>query len=323
MRGFHRNAAILIACFCAACSIKTTDQSPDETASRTPRRELASLTGLSLYSPPPTGNLTQLSDDLRAARAAFRADPRNPEKIIWVGRRLGYLWRMNEAIETYSAGIAEHPDYAPLYRHRGHRYISARRFADAARDLERAAELIAGMPEEIEQDGMPNDRNIPLTTTGFNVWYHLGLARFLSGDYEGALEAYRETMKHTRGLDDNIVATVHWMYMTLRRLGRHEEATQLLGAINSDMEIIENDGYHKCLLLYKGLLTPDEVLGGLDAPSVATATVGFGVGNWHLCNGDTARAAHVFEQITAGTSWPAFGYIAAEADLARGLAGHR
>ena len=321
MRGSCRTGAVLVVCLCVACSVKRNDQSLREPAARTPRHEVTSLTGAPLYSPPPFGDSTKLSDDLRDARAALRADPRNPEKIVWVGRRLGYLWRMNEAIETYSAGITEHPDYAPLYRHRGHRYISVRRFADAVRDLERAAELIAGIHDEIEQDGMPNDRNIPLTTTGFNVWYHLGLARFLAGHYEGALEAYRETMKHSRGLDDNTVATVHWMYMTLRRLGRDEEATQLLGAISSDMGIIENDGYHRCLLMYKGLLTPEGVWGGLGAPSVATATVGFGVGNWHLCNGDTARAARVFEQVTAGTSWPAFGYIAAEADLARGLAG--
>ena len=39
--------------------------------------------------------------------------------------------------------------------------------------------------------------------------------------------------------------------------------------------------------------------------------------NWHLANGDTERGTEMFEEIVAGEGWAAFGYIAAEADLAR------
>ncbi len=49
------------------------------------------------------------------------------------------------------------------------------------------------------------------------------------------------------------------------------------------------------------------------------ATQGYGVGNWYLVNGDVAAATEIFERIVAGTSWAAFGYIAAEAELARGV----
>ncbi len=51
---------------------------------------------------------------------------------------------------------------------------------------------------------------------------------------------------------------------------------------------------------------------------MAFATVAYGVGNWHLYNGDAARAEEIITEILRADSWAAFGYLAAEADLARG-----
>ncbi len=120
---------------------------------------------------------------------------------------------------------------------------------------------------------------------------------------------------------DLLVATTDWMYMTLRRLGRDEQAAALLEPITADMEIIENDAYHRRLLMYKGELSPDDLLDlrAVDDPDQALniATQGYGVGNWYLVEGDEMRAREIFEAILDGTSWAAFGYIAAEADLAR------
>ena len=41
------------------------------------------------------------------------------------------------------------------------------------------------------------------------------------------------------------------------------------------------------------------------------------MGNYYFVTGDRARAKQVFETIVAGAGWNAFGFIAAEADLAR------
>lgn len=254
---------------------------------------------------------------LAQARADLAANPSDPDKLIWVGRRLGYLWRIDEAIDTYSEGIRKHPDYAPLYRHRGHRYITARRFDKAIADLERAARLIAGKPDVIEPDGQPNARNIPLTSLGFNVYYHLALAHYLKGDFDEALPYWRKTLGYTQGYDDNIVAVLDWMYMTTRRMGASpEQSAALLKNVRPDMEIIENHAYHRRLLMYKGLVKPEELLGE-QASDVDVATYGYGVGNWYLYNGDSAKARSVFERVVAGESWPAFGFVAAEAELAR------
>src|SRR4029078_11810488 len=97
-------------------------------------------------------------------------------------RGIAYLARSRDAIETFSEGIEKHPDDARLYRHRGHRYITVREFPKAIEDLTKAAQLRSGKPVQVEPDGQPNARNIPTSTLQSNIYYHLGLAHYLSGD---------------------------------------------------------------------------------------------------------------------------------------------
>lgn len=283
--------------------------------------EATSLLGAPLLRPTfPEQRRAELETDLEEARAAWEAAPEDEETIVWLGRRLAYLGRYRDAVETFSEGLGHHPDSYRLLRHRGHRFITLRRFGDAIEDLTRAAELMPSEPLEIEPDGAPNALGIPLSSIQFNVWYHLGLAHYLSGELDEALAAYRRCMEVSDN-PDLLVATTDWMYMTLRRMGRHEEAAALLEPITADLEIIENDAYHQRLLMYRGEVAPEALLDlrATDDPDLAVnlATQGYGVGNWYLVEGDVERARDVFERILEGSSWAAFGTIAAEADLAR------
>lgn len=280
-------------------------------------QEATSLLGRPLVSAPPTGDAkTRLEANLARAQADYDANPRDPEHIIWLGRRLAYLGRYQDAIATFTNGIALHPGNAKLYRHRGHRYLTIRKFDLAIADFERATRLMRGQPDEIEPDGIPNKLNKPLSTLHFNVWYHLGLAHYLKGDFKKALPAYLECMKVSRANADSLVATSDWLYMTYRRLGQKKEADAVLTPIHDKLEIIENDSYFKRLMMYKGLRTPESVLSDT-ADDLQIATQGYGVGNWYLVNGDSAKAKQIFERVVAGKQWSAFGFIAAEAELAR------
>jgi tetratricopeptide (TPR) repeat protein len=255
---------------------------------------------------------------LALARARFDASPDDPEAIIWLGRRTAYLGRYREAIAIFSAGIEKLPAEPRLFRHRGHRYVTIRRFDAAIADLETAARLIGGRPDEVEPDGLPNARNLPTSTLNSNVWYHLGLARYLQGDFERALAAWRECARFSTNPDMR-VATTHWLYMTLRRLARDAEAAQALEPILEGMDVIENQDYHRLLLVDQGKLAPERVLAEAadSGNAVAFATVGYGIGNWHLFNGRRGEAVALFRRVIAGGSWASFGYIAAEAELAR------
>ena len=279
--------------------------------------EAISLLGKPLYAPviAPEARV-RLEMNLAEALRQLEENPDEADAIIWVGRRLGYLGRYREAIEVLSEGIGKHPDDPRMYRHRGHRYITLRKFDQAIQDFQVAERLMEGRPIEIEPDGSPNPSGIPTTTLQSNVWYHLALAHYLKGDFELAIPSYLRILDIASN-DDNLVASTDWLYMTYRRLGMEDDALRLLEDITEDMTILENHSYHRRLLMYKGLLTPQDLLDVDEPDPVQFATQGYGVGNWYFYNGDRDRAKAIFEQILQAGNWAAFGFIAAEAELAR------
>jgi tetratricopeptide (TPR) repeat protein len=258
-----------------------------------------------------------MQEQLAEAREAAAASPNDPEALIWVGRRLGYLSRFNDAIGVFSEGIKRWPNDARFYRHRGHRYLSIRKLDAAIADLEKAAKLVAGQPDEIEADGQPNARNIPIGSLQSNIWYHLALAYYLKGDWDNSIRAARSGIGVSTN-PDRLISQTHWLYMALRRAGRAGEAAEALAPIRADFDIIENGSYYRLVQLYKtGIPTPvvDSILGaGVVNPS--DASFAYGVANWVLYNGDTTRAIRAFNQLMSGGSWASFGFIAAEADVA-------
>ena len=277
--------------------------------------QAVSFLGDSLFAAPSEAAREVQGPLLAEARAALDAAPDDPDAWIWVGRRLGYLQEYREALEVYGEALERFPDDARLYRHRGHRLISVRNLDAAIRDFDRAVELIQGTPDEVEPDGLPNARGIPTSTLHFNIWYHLGLAHFLAGDYEAAMDAYEACMSVSDN-PDALVATSYWTYLTLMRLGREDEALRILEPIDGEMDIIENQAYRDLLLLYKGEVTP-EVLFPEGEDSLSGATVLFGVANWHQLSGREEEALETLRRLMATDQWSSFGYIAGEADLSR------
>lgn len=313
-------ALLLVPAF-AACAPASDSQ--DTAGDPAPEIELPDVEAISLLGEPlvrpalDDETRARLEADLATAQAAWDHAPENADSIIWLGRRLAYLGRYRDAIETYTRGILTHADDPRLYRHRGHRYITVREFDNAIADLEKAAELVRGTPDEIEPDGAPNAFGIPVGTLQGNIWYHLALARYLQHDFEGALPAWLEARRVSTN-DDMLVATSDWLYLTYRRLGRDDEARRVLEPIRADMTILENTAYHRRLLMYRGVLPPDSLLNVDTEDPVQLATYGYGVASWLLVEGDTISAEQLFRRIIEQPNWAAFGYIAAEAEIAAG-----
>jgi tetratricopeptide (TPR) repeat protein len=254
---------------------------------------------------------------LAEARGRLEADPEDVDAWIWVGRRTAYLGRYREAVAIFSDGLDRFPSSAELLRHRGHRYITLRQIDAAIADLERAAELRQGLDDVVEPDGLPNAAGIPTSTLHTNIAYHLGLARYLAGDFEGARAAYRWCWEIS-GNPDMKSASGYWLYLILRRLGRDAEAAELARSIDDGWELLENHDYHRLLLAFRAGDGADDLLADARQGSqLAGSTIGYGVGAWHLVEGRAERANEIFREVTATAGWAAFGYIAAEAELAR------
>ena len=260
------------------------------------RPEIISLLGKKHFAQPAEGEaLAQLKTDLADAWAALQAKPDDADNVVLYGRRLAYLWRYHEAIDVYSGGMKNFPDDPMLYRHRGHRYISIRKFDKAVQDLSKAAELNG------------ND---------FDIWYHLGLAHYLNGDFEKAVSAYESCLGVSED-DGSKVAVSHWLYMTLRRLERLDDAITVINNIIDGMEVEENQSYYDLLNFYKGQKSVEDIFNIEEASDLELSTIGYGIGCWYLYNNDEDTAKMYFEKIVETKYWPAFGFITAEAELFR------
>lgn len=252
------------------------------------RPELISPLGAKLYAKPDVKNA------VAEAEKKLAADPTNVDLLIALGRAQVSVLRLHDAIETFTRAIELAPENARLYRLRGHRYISSRQFDRGVADLERAAKL--------------SDKE-------FDIWYHLGLGYYLKRDFARAAEAYTKA-RDFGTKDDNVIAASNWLYASYRRLKKTAEAARALERIRPDMNVQEDKMYFALLLLYKGLKQESEVFHA-QLTDMEAATIGYGIGNWHLYNGRPARAKEVFQKIVAGKEWSAFGFISAEVELAR------
>jgi tetratricopeptide (TPR) repeat protein len=236
---------------------------------------------------------------------------------IWASRLSAYNGEYKNTIALLTDNIK--PDYtsqemARFLRHRGHRYITLREFELAKVDFQTAAMLMAESDDRVEEDGLPNSMNQPLSSLYTNVWYHLGLAYYLTSDFEGAIRAYEECFDASTN-DDMRVAALYWHYMSLRKLGRDDAAGRLLDQVSPDLTIIENDSYLNLLLVFKGEFDADHLLNG-DGDQLTNATVGYGIGFWHDINGRHDRANQIWQDVYDAGNWTAFGYIASEVELA-------
>lgn len=281
--------------------------------------EATSLLGDSLY--PPAASSARNDSLLAVAEAAYARDPENVDSIIWVGRRLAYVGRYREAIGAFTRGLELHPDDARLLRHRGHRWITVRRLGQAVEDLSRAAQLVEGQPDRIEEDGQPNAAGIPVSTLHTNIWYHLGLAQYLRGAFPEARAAWERGLAAATN-PDMTVAFQYWLVLTARRTGDSTAVARLLAAVDADAELLENDNYHRLLLYFRGDLDAHALLPADSLTSIEDVTTAYGVAAWRMFGGNAGGAVPIFERIVAGGQWPGFGYIAAEAELARARMTH-
>jgi tetratricopeptide (TPR) repeat protein len=232
---------------------------------------------------------------LEAYDLAIRLDPTKPDPFVGKGRTLARLRRYDEAFAAYGEALKLAPDSAMILRYRGHNYINVRKLDLALADLSRAESM---------------NRN------EFGIYYHLGLAYYLTGDYAKAAQAYDGCVR-TSKTDGDRVSCWAWQYPALVRAGRKAEADAILAKLTPGMDVGENAAYLDRLLLFTGVRTEDEVATTLTAAPLNQSTTGYSLGLWHLLNGRPEKAKEYFEKATKSETWQAFGYIAAEMELKR------
>ena len=112
-----------------------------------------------------------------------------------------------------------------------------------------------------------------------------------------------------------LAGSTDWLWMSLMRAGRKADADAML-ARHPDSLAVDN-AYARRLKLYRGEIGPDAVITSADTADVQVATLSYGLGNWYLVRGDTARAKTYFDRSVKSGGWPGFGFIVSEAELKR------
>jgi len=258
-----------------------------------------------------------MESDLKEALQRLEASPKDLDALVWAGRRTAYLGNYYQSLDFFSRAIELHPTAAAPYRHRGHRYITLRCFDKAINDFERAVALTTGLPDEVEPDGMPNEQNIPTSTLQSNIWYHLGLAHYLKGDFDKAAVSYKACLTVSRN-PDMYIATANWYYLSLLRAGKKEVAASFFATLDLNVTLIENQVYLRLLQLHQQGKVPDDPMIFLQREAgLEGVTYAYGLGAFLLVKGEKEKARQVFQHILQLQQWGAFGFIAAEEEMKR------
>ncbi len=268
---------------------------PSNTAAQGPL-ELTSRLGRNLYALPDDQAVTDARKNLAAA-------PKNPDLALKLSLALAGRRQYKEAVAVVTRVLAFAPQNPALYLERGHRELGLRQFAAARTDLEHATRLA---PELLQ------------------AHYHLGLAHYFLEDFEGAAASFTRA-RDLATTDDDLIDCTNWLYVSLRRAGKTQDAANALARITPQTKNTEAHLYFYLQLLhfYQGKLTADAILPHPPAsPSdlegeLSYDTVNYGVGNWYLYNGDRSRALPLFRNVVRGQAWNAWGFIGSELALAR------
>jgi tetratricopeptide (TPR) repeat protein len=235
------------------------------------------------------------------ARKALASEPKHVERVLALSKAEASRRQYQEAVATSTQGLAFAPNDADLYLERGHRELGLREFGKARRDLEQATRIAPQM---------------------LDAWYHLGLSHYFVGEFDQAATAFGKARDLAKS-DDSLIDCSNWLYVSLRRAGKEQEAAEALARITRDVKNTEPHlfFYLRLLHFYQEKLTEQEVLppppAGRDdlEGELSFNTVTYGVGNWRLYHGDRAGATELFRKVVEGEAWNSWGFIGSEAEL--------
>ncbi len=230
------------------------------------------------------------------AQQALAANPKDLNLIVALGTAQAGVRDMRGAVVTFTKGLEAHPNNALLYRWRGHRHLSLREFDAALADF---------------ASGLKTD------STVYSIWFHLGIVKFVRGDFNGAADAF--TRAQPRAPDaGELAGSTDWLWMSLSRAGKHAEAQAMLDRKPDSLKVADPEyAYVKRLRMYRGQVKPEALITTTDTADVQQATLNFGLGNYYIVKGDTAHAKQAFERAVRSGGWPGFGFIVSEAELKR------
>lgn len=289
--GFEKRLGISI--LLATCGLVAQSPSPQDAGAL----EITSGLGRKLYALPD-------NEAIAAARKNLAADPKNASLVIQLSKAQAARRQYKEAVATSTLGLRFAPENADLYLERGHRELGLREFQPAMKDLQRAVRLA---PENLD------------------AHYHLGLSHYFLREFGEAAASFERARALAKS-SDSLIDCSNWLYVSLRRAGKEQQAGKVLERVTPDVKNTEPHLYFYLRLLrfYQGQLTAEAVLPAPPAGpedvegELSFNTVSYGVGNWRVYNGKASDATGLFRNVVKGAAWNSWGFIGSEVELMHG-----
>lgn len=252
----------------------------------------------------------KLEMDLTIARAVFAVAPEREESYIWLGRRLGYLGRYSEAIEVFTAGLEKFPKSFKLHRFRGRHRARNREFDLAIADYREGLQKMRGTPDSFEPDGLPNALGLTISTYRSNLHYYLGQTSFATGDYRQMVRELDLSGESSIAIakEEHRIARVFWKYLAHRKLNEDAQAEALLASVPLQIDLIENDNYHRAIQVLQGVVSAEL------AETRGDSLSRFALGMRLLFDGNRDESTRILSELVAAN---ALGYWPAEVELVR------
>lgn len=255
-----------------------------------------------------TSSMRWFNGDLDVANVVAASAPLKESSYSWRGRREGFLGNYAKAIEIFTEGISLFPDSYALYRYRGYHLVRNYQYEAGVVDLRRAEELIEDTDVALAQNGIPGKSNFSPSTFKRNIYYYLAQSSMATGDYNTVIE-YMDKAAATNELsdkDDFLVSTSFYKYMAMRKVGRHDEAKEMIMAIPRGLNIISNGDYYDAIQFLQGRFNRERFLARADSLGK------YAIGMVDHFNNDDAAAAVIWTEVTNNNHK---GYWLAEVEL--------
>lgn len=221
-----------------------------------------------------------------------------PEEWITLGRSYRRQNLFRESIDVFSQALALYPMHPLIYRHRAHSYLNCGCYPEAVADFE---------------------LSIRLDPSNFDCWYHQGVGFFLLQDYANALETLKAG--HDRcASNEDIVCLSYWHLFALLLTGGNKDIGPLLDGIPPGLKLSSCQQFYRILLLFKGVLTLDELLKTKDDRNNTYLILRYGIAMYYFSRGMRDEGMKTLERIIAaegGNRWQGFACQAAKAELRR------
>lgn len=235
--------------------------------------------------------------DVAQTRQKLEKAPDDPDLWYELGMALSNAGDNEAAVDAFSKGISLAPFDPYLYFARGRKQNAAGRFWPAISDLTLATRL---------------------DNTLWTFYYYRATAYSLEGYYEEACEDFKTCIRIAE--DWECCPMVHWLFTTyVLELNDRKRAEESLKLIPTDIVPPQMDyGYHRCFLLYNGLIAPDDFVNIPDMQekclkqpnriNLELNTMYYGLFAYSMYIGDEARADNALRELLKVAVPQAFGY---------------